>query len=202
MSTSFEVYPTIQQMPTYSDVLKRTDELLEQRLNSLGIRRKFSLRPTLLSGPIESNIDVHDVMDLNKDEYVRISVPGTEGGFYLYMTDNEQVFRDLWEDELSREQSKRLETHIMKSLAQKSHWSIVRYAGTDALYNLAYGMFACALAEITEGIIFSDDNAWEYDKFPCLPQEFLEFYFNPETASDPLHKTWANDTIKILLKYY
>ncbi|MEK4356425.1 hypothetical protein NYE48_05090 [Paenibacillus sp. FSL M7-1455] len=70
------------------------------------------------------------------------------------------------------------------------------------MYNLAYGILASALAEITQGIIFSDDNAWEYSKFPCLPNEFNTFYFNPEMTTDNQHKEWAIKNIEWIFKEY
>jgi len=32
---------------------------------------------------------------------------------------------------------------------------------------MSYGFIACALAKLTNGVVYSDDSAWDYDKLPC-----------------------------------
>ena len=56
-------------------------------------------------------------------------------------------------------------------------------------------MLAAALAELTDGFVFSDDSAWDYERFPAKANEFYEWYFNPQRAFDPDFSEWAKDCL-------
>ena len=77
-------------------------------------------------------------------------------------------------------------------------WNFKRSAGNSALGNLCYGYLAAAVAQLTDGIIYSSDCAWEGNLFPCSSEKLLEFYFNPELASDPDMAEWANRCIEAM----
>lgn len=70
--------------------------------------------------------------------------------------------------------------------------------GQPALINLAYGYLAATLAELTNGFIFSDDSAWDYEQFPCRPSEFFDFYFVPEKAISSNCLEWSERCIGLL----
>ncbi|OWR32314.1 hypothetical protein CDO73_01520 [Saccharibacillus sp. O23] len=203
MSTSFEVYPTSENLPTYAELLKRTNELFEMKLRSLGVDKRFDLDFTLKNKEGTLYFNKNEVLDLTEHCYLWVFTPEVEGGFCIDQLNNDQVQADLlWEAELEREQSKRLEPLIRTSLKKKDHWSVTRYAGTASLYHLAYGIMAGALAELTKGIVFTDDDAWEYSKFPCLLEEFFAFYFDPNRAIDQAYKEAAVYHIENILKDY
>ena len=58
-------------------------------------------------------------------------------------------------------------------------WMVERNAGQSGLVNVGYGLVAAALAEITDGIIYSSDGAWQYSALPMLANEFYKCYMNP-----------------------
>lgn len=60
-----------------------------------------------------------------------------------------------------------------------------------AIISFAYGIIAASLAELTDGIIYSEDSAWDYDRFPAVAADFYEWYFDPELTPDPDRAEWA-----------
>jgi hypothetical protein len=72
--------------------------------------------------------------------------------------------------------------------------------GQPGIINIAYGYIAASLAELTDGIIYSDDSAWDYSRFPCKANEFYEFYFRPEKAIGPEYKEWSINCIRSVME--
>ena len=72
--------------------------------------------------------------------------------------------------------------------------------GQTAIVNVGYGLIAASLAEITEGFIYSDDQAWDYARFPATAIDFFSWYFHPELALDRNRKDWATRCIKDIPK--
>jgi hypothetical protein len=62
------------------------------------------------------------------------------------------------------------------------HWWFRRSAGQSALVNVTYGFLAAALAELSDGLLHSDDNAWEYETSPCRPADLVRFFYRAEHA--------------------
>lgn len=61
-----------------------------------------------------------------------------------------------------------------------------------------YGLIAASVAELTEGFIYSGDNAWDYERFPAQANEFFSWYFYPNLAIDPNNQEWATRNIQFL----
>jgi|SRR5262245_39087394 len=91
-------------------------------------------------------------------------------------------------------------TLINECLANGHHWSFRRSAGQPAIINVAYGMIAGSLAELTEGFIYSDDSAWDYERFPATAQEFFSWYFRPDKAIKAEYAEWAARCIKWIVE--
>lgn len=57
-------------------------------------------------------------------------------------------------------------------------WQIKRTVGQPAVVSLFYGFVAMAIAQETDGFIYSDDGAWSYELFPTewknLYSEYLD----------------------------
>jgi hypothetical protein len=52
------------------------------------------------------------------------------------------------------------------------------------------------VATLTDGIIWSDDGAWDYARFPADGKHFLEWYFKPEQALHADNADWARRCIE------
>jgi hypothetical protein len=74
--------------------------------------------------------------------------------------------------------------------------------GQPAVINLAYGLIAGSLAEITNGIVHSIDSAWDYEHLPALPADFLSSYFRPEKTANasPEYRAWAYRCLGLIAK--
>lgn len=47
-----------------------------------------------------------------------------------------------------------------------------------------YGYVTIAIALLTDGVIYSDDGAWDFSCFPIEAGEFMEKYMNVNTIDD------------------
>jgi hypothetical protein len=56
---------------------------------------------------------------------------------------------------------------------------------------VTYGLLAASLAELTSGFVISTDGAWDYERMPALPEEFLTWYFRPELALEESKREWS-----------
>jgi len=43
---------------------------------------------------------------------------------------------------------------------------------------------AATLAKLTKGVVYSDDGAWDYKKFPADPDDFMQWYFRLEYVTE------------------
>jgi hypothetical protein len=101
-------------------------------------------------------------------------------------------------NDLTLECSKELAAYIDECLANGYRWYFRRSMGQPALINLAYGYLAASLAELTDGLIFSDDSAWDYERFPCRAAEFFDFYLEPEKAIGSDFRKWSEQCLEWL----
>ena len=70
------------------------------------------------------------------------------------------------------------EKEIYKTLELGYMWSIKRTMWQPVLSNILYGFIAIAIAELTNGLIYSDDGAWNFKEIPLKAKEFLPILLN------------------------
>ncbi|NOR62176.1 MAG: hypothetical protein GQ535_06755 [Rhodobacteraceae bacterium] len=70
-------------------------------------------------------------------------------------------------------------------------WSFRRSMSQPAIVNLSYGIIAATLAELTEGLIYSGDGAWDFQTLPATGRAFLDSYFQPECSVKHEMQEWA-----------
>ena len=85
---------------------------------------------------------------------------------------------------------------MQKCISVGHHWNFRRSAGQSGAINILYGILSGSLAILTEGVVFSDDSAWDYNKMPIEGERFLENYFRPAKETDPETRRKAIDSIK------
>lgn len=201
MSTSFNVYPVSTKNLKFGDVLTLAEQNTAVFFQKFDIQKRVTFKAEFISEKEETRIDIPPETPFewanNENEYVWISILGVPGGTDVYCIplcdpDNED---DIWWriSELydGPNCKPEYESLIEQSKALNRYWYFRRSAGQTAHINLCYGMLAAAVAELTEGFLFSYDNAWEYRIFPCFADEFLKYYFNPDTAHEPGWAEWA-----------
>lgn len=74
-------------------------------------------------------------------------------------------------------------------------WSFRRSIGQPGIIVLSYGLISASVAELTNGILWSDDGAWDYERFPAESKDFFDWYFRPDKALDADKADWAKRCI-------
>ena len=70
--------------------------------------------------------------------------------------------------------------------------------GQPAIVSLYYGYLAIAIAVLTDGIIYSDDGAWDYSRLPIEGKFFKNEYLNIKNISDPMVKENIENWLSVL----
>ncbi len=139
------------------------------------------------------------------DTYLWLSVEGVAGGTDSYCgtisNDYNDGLGEWWYFDMLRRAPNFRPEHeaiLRKAKALDRKWSFRRSAGQPAIINLGYGFIAGALAELTDGLVFSSDNAWDYQRLPISGADFLAAYFNLRAATTPEERAWVGQNINIL----
>jgi hypothetical protein len=201
MATTFDVYPRSAQIPSFQDILDLSTRRLNERLKEL----KIDVAPAIQTNLYSTEPDMIKSIDMTRparweeSEYAWFFIDPIPGGADAHHRLVTELHRQMWErnsDEHPLLQERAV--LIRACLHNGYYWYFRRSAGQPAIINLAYGLIAASVAELTNGFIFSDDHAWDYKRFPATPEEFYTWYFRPEMAIEPGMKDWAERNISLL----
>ncbi len=202
MTTTFEAYTPTLDIPSYRDVLELSNRRLKEFLLGIGIEKEMRIIMEIRKCRTNQskNFNFNDKARWAVDEYSWFMVSNQQGGCDAYCCLVEQDNYDYWEYEFkSNNRATNMKSKIRDCLETGLYWYFRRSAGQPSIINLSYGLIASAFAELTNGIIFTDDNAWDYNMFPTEAGIFLAKYFNPEYPSAE-HGSWARECINSLVK--
>jgi hypothetical protein len=192
MSTSIDVYPTVDALPLVEEIRGRTQELFQTLLNRHGIGSTIEVK-ALYPSPTDAPI-----------KYVEKDTVWTPD---LYLT-FDYLIDGIWdsaswpscsfvedEDRISEEdltdppdykpeylglwyivgefEDIVPPTRLAKILAQDHYWSDERNFGGPPVASTGYGLVCAALAEATDGIIASFDCAFDEKHNGETAEEFL-----------------------------
>lgn len=197
ISTTFEVYPTTSKIPTLVELLKAANQKLHQFL------RPFELQvvPLIYVRLGERIISLNDSSTENvkwDEDYAWFYVePSEGGGTDAYYRNVDESILDLWDDYAD---DGVMYSKVRKSLSIGYYWSFRRSVGQTAIINLAYGFIASALAELTEGYLFSDDGAWRGG--PIRSNDFDSQYFVPRNAKSFGDASWYEQCLDDIVSEY
>jgi hypothetical protein len=196
VSTTFEVYPGTAVLPTFDALLERSTAELHAFLGSLGLAARPRVEVRLQRNADDSAVsfDARGPLRWDKGAYAWFTVGGVSGGTDAYFDDDKKKIAERWED-IGDPKCERLGPLLRQCLAAGHYWSFRRSAGQPAAINLAYGLIAGSLASLTGGFVYSDDSAWDWERMPALPQDFLSFYFRPELALEDAFREWSGRCI-------
>lgn len=205
MSTNFYVYPCIEYVPTYKELLDLGNKNLKNFVSKLGISSDISLNVELYS--IKDNckigFNIEDKIVLCEEIYAWFYIKDVHGGTDLHFFKITDLDKDAWQEEyMTNNRVKLFKSNIDKSSEIGYHWSFRRTAGQSGIIHLSYGLFAASLAELTQGFIYSDDGAWEYSYFPAFPNDFFEWYFKPKFLSQTLEKDFVENSIESIFTQF
>jgi hypothetical protein len=198
LSTTFEVYPRYSSVPSFREILDLGVARIREQLASRGVSARPSLDVHLRKNATHEvlPLDLSSPARWSSSEYAWFFVPGIDGGtdvtFEAVTSEDAEYWAELV-DEHAPARERRSE--VTACLANGFYWSFRRSAGQPGIVNFAYGILAATLAELTEGLVFSDDSAWDYSRFPATAQEVFDWYFRPEKAIDPDYASWARTSL-------
>lgn len=200
MSTTFQIIPTETTFITFGQVITASERNINAFLHSIGIDASIQLQINLHDNQEKyvQEIPSSALFTWAENEYAWFTVNGIAGGTDAYcspLNDPLMASENPWwwldEIKLSNRSIPDLDEKLEKAKAFNRVWSFRRSAGQPGIIALGYGLMAAAVAELTQGIIWSEDNAWDYDRFPAEYADFLTWYFRPEKALSPEHAHWA-----------
>ncbi|MFT3870045.1 MAG: hypothetical protein QM715_16480 [Nibricoccus sp.] len=192
MATTFDIYPSNTTPPIFSEVVM----LAHRRLTEFGTKHGLGTIPPLTFTLHNQDEEVSEIgrdapMIWPEDNYVWFQFGDILGGSDAYCRILDEEGLACWEEQIKvHEPARSIASHVRRCVNTRRWWYFRRSAGQPAIVNLGYGFLAAALAEITNGIIYSEDNAWEYDQLPCSAEKFYDLYFNPAQTQDSDRKEW------------
>ncbi|WP_027483496.1 hypothetical protein [Deinococcus pimensis] len=205
MATTFEVYPGSAVAPSFEAVRALGEEKLHAFLHDhdLPARPRVTVERyrsrISVSGDEPVEFDVHAPFLVPHDEYAWFTVQGESGGTdasthkVLMLTKQDS---DLG---LPFPAEHLLDGRVLDAARTVgSCWSFRRSAGQPALVNLLYGTLASALAELTLGVVYSDDGAWDHQAFPARPEDFDRVYLCADAALTSEARAWSELNLSLL----
>ncbi len=178
MSKVFEVLPTIKNTPNCNEIVRRATELFMNYLKDNNISKSININIYEVDG---NNIIKNPQLLTMRDKSYTVFNINNEGEIYVFYFNSGQIDKECWKDEiLINENAKFLKNELEKNFDVGYYWDIKRTAGQPAIVNLFYGYLAIAIGEVTNGIIYSDDGAWDYSVLPMETNRFKEEYLNIE----------------------
>ena len=175
MSTTIDVYPTVDALPLVEEIRGRTQELFQTLLNRHGIGSTIEVKafyPSPADTPIEYvEKDVVWTPDLYLGfEYLIDGIWDSNSwhSCSFIEADDRYIVEEL-EDIVPP-------TRLAKILAQDHYWSDERNFAGPSVASTGYGLVCAALAEATDGIIASFDCAFAKKHNGETAEEFLSWW--------------------------
>ncbi|MCF2674785.1 hypothetical protein [Fusobacterium varium] len=179
MSKTYEVYPTTSYIPTKEEIGKLAEKYLNIFLEKENIKEEYKKKLKVAN----STLKFSDKSYINR---ANICMVDTEYDIYqLNIKEGNAIFvffhnyNDLYIEFLISDLKNEInEKEIYKTIKLGYMWSIKRTAWQPVLANILYGFVAIAIAELTNGLIYSDDGAWNFKEIPLKAEEFLPMLLN------------------------
>jgi len=193
MGTTFDVYPRTKHLPSFATIIDCSTKELHNFLESvdIGARPAIHLRLQRCDDNSQVPFSLDDPARWAKDNYAWFMIGKVPGGTDAYYDDDAAEIQEIWEGAFDDPQCKRLEPLIRECISTGHRWWFRRSAGQPAIVNIAYGLMAASLASITGGFLHSEDSAWDWQRMPALPSEFLSWYFRPAKAIGNNFREWS-----------
>lgn len=177
MSISFEIFPTTKKIPKCEEVNEYSINLFNGFIQNENIVYDIKCKVTEVS--FDSKKCKKPVFLTSNEEKYTIFNINEEGEIYVFYDKIEKIDEEFWNEEIKiNENARFMEKKIWDSLKTGYSWRVKRTMGQPAVVNLYYGYLAIAIAVLTEGILYSDDGAWNYECFPIEGKSFEKEYLN------------------------
>lgn len=177
MSISFEIFPTTKKIPKCEEVNEYSINLFNGFIQNENIVYDIKCKVTEVSFD-SKKCKKPAFLTSNEEKYTIFNI-NEEGEIYVFYDKIEKIDEEFWNEEIKiNENARFMEKKIWDSLKTGYSWRVKRTMGQPAVVNLYYGYLAIAIAVLTEGILYSDDGAWDYECFPIEGKSFEKEYLN------------------------
>lgn len=207
MSTNFEVIPSSRLNITFGELIPRSQDNINKHLHDFGITENILLRAVLVSDDGQRLASPDENFEWPDGTYAWITVAGAFGGTDAYCSkiNNPRVSPEhQWSFLHELRSTPNYQPHYDEALKNAKHhdrrWSFRRSINQPPIINLGYGIIAATLADLTDGLIYSGDGAWDYRKFPTTGAEFLSAYFHLNNDTDENTAIWEKANMAALQK--
>lgn len=198
MSTTFKVFPASRVNVKFGEVLELAQVHLNKFLDDFEIEENIELQAELIGESARKVAALDETFEWPQETYAWISIRNVPGGTDVYFEttrDENDPDEPWWRlDELKQapNYSSALQERLRAARNHNIYWTFRRSAGQRAIINVAYGLIASSLAELTDGLIYSGDNAWDYKMLPTTGPELRSVYFRPNSTNEPDREDWVN----------
>lgn len=204
MNTTFEVYSKTSFIPSFQDILDFSTIKLKNFLDDFEINYKpqISVRLNSVKSHHAQPLNLQAVAKWDDSTYAWFHVTPFVGGADVYFEQLSSLDRDFWSELINQNSQAIKKKELIQACLSNGYDSTFSRGRQPAIIHLAYGIIAASLAYLTKAFIYSDDEAWDYKRFPATASEFFSWYFRPELAIDTRHKEWATECIKLIPEQY
>jgi hypothetical protein len=201
VSTTFEVYPQSPIIPSFAELICLAGQRLIEQLHRRDISASPTLSVILIDGRTEDllPLDLKSPLIWDEKDYAWFYVPGVAGGTDAYCETIDDLGKECWARNLENHAPTRAQRSLVNAcITNGRYWYFRRSAGQPGIINFAYGILAAALAELTDGFVYSEDSAWDYARFPATADEFYRWYFIPSMALKTDNAEWARRCLEAI----
>lgn len=187
MGMSFEIFPTKKRKPNCDEIIKYSVELFIEFLEKEKISQGIDI--TTKEVTADNVIYTNPISLVWKENSYTVFNLNEEGEVYVFYHELTDLDKDFWKEEIQEnENAQSIKEKIDANSEIGYFWSVKRNMGQPAIVSLYYGYLAIAIAILTDGIIYSDDGAWDYSRLPIEGNVFKTEYLNIENISDAMIK--------------
>lgn len=187
MSMSFEIFPTQKKKPDCDEIIRYSVELLSEFLKKEKISHEISITTREITA--DNEVYTNPISLVLKDNYYTVFSLNEEGEVYVFYHELTDLDKDFWDEEIQgNKNAQSMREKIDANLKIGYSWSVKRTMGQPAIVSLYYGYLAIAIAILTDGIIYSDDGAWDYSRLPIEGNVFKIEYLDIDNISDAIVK--------------
>lgn len=190
MSTTIDIFPVATLDITFDQVLELSQKNIDAFLKSIGINKDVVLEVNLYRNQgekIDFKLSDKFIWNDECDEYVLFTIKGILAIAEVYI---ETIYQDgcpdpWWQlEEIIKTDKdiKDLDIKVDQIKKRNKKWYVRCQWSNPTIMYVSYGLIGAAIAELTSGILYSYDGAWEIDAFPADSKEFLDFYYRKEKA--------------------
>lgn len=199
MSMSFDIFPTNRYIPTCEELKKLSYGMISNYLLKEGIDIDISL--DYRKCDFEANNDLNSDYLVTSEKQYQSFIVNSIGEALVFYRKVSDIDREFWKEEIIlNDKAHQLKNQIDKTLKIGYMWNIKRTMNQPAIISIYYGFLAIVIATLTDGILYSDDGAWDYRNFPVDGKQFREEYLDLSKLQDKTIKEFIENCLYSLKK--